>query len=93
MTRVQLLLLALLVGSALFLVKTSYESRRLFAAVEKAEGEGRRTEQEFKRLEAERQLQATNQRVEREAKARLRKHPAQPAPKHYVIETSTEGSR
>ena len=93
MTRVQLLLLAALVASSLFLVKTSYEARRLFSAVEGAQVEGARIEQEFKRQEAERQLQATNQRVEREAKTRMRMHPAQPAHKHYVVEMATEAAR
>jgi len=42
MTRVQGLLLAALVASSLFLVKTSYEWRQLFSAIQRAETDGAR---------------------------------------------------
>jgi cell division protein FtsL len=71
MTRLHLVLLVVLVASALVLVHTSYERRRLFAAHQRAEVEGMRIEQEFKRLDAMRQLQATHQRVAREAERQL----------------------
>lgn len=93
MNRVHVALLAVLIGSSLFLVKTAYEWRRLFSAVERVDAEGLRIEQEFKRLDAERRLQATNQRVEREAQARLRMRVAQPSQKFYVIENGTGGTR
>ena len=71
MTRLHLALLVVLVASALVLVHTSYERRRLFAAHQRAEVEGMRIEQEFKRLDAMRQLQATHQRLAREAERQL----------------------
>ncbi len=90
MTRVQITLLLALIGSSLFLVKTSYESRRLFSANQKAEVDGLRIEQEFKRLEAQRQLNATNPRVAREAQTQLRmKTPVQ---KFEVYETAASGT-
>jgi cell division protein FtsL len=89
MTKTHLLLLALLIGSSLFLVRTSYESRRLFAGIERAKGEERRLDIEFKRLDAERQAQATNLRVERVARERLRMRTATPGVTHYVIDPAT----
>ena len=41
MKAVALLLLVLVIGSSLYLVKTSYESRRLFALLDRARGEQR----------------------------------------------------
>ena len=72
-----ILLLALLV-SALLLVKSSYEARRLFAALDKSRGEQRQLDIEHKRLEAERQAQATNLRVEKVARERLKMSAALP---------------
>ena len=72
-----ILILALLL-SALLLVKTSYESRRVFGQIDKARAEQRRLEVEYKLLDAERQAQATNLRVERVARERLRMRAPQP---------------
>lgn len=77
MTRLQFALLAVLVASSLLLVHTSYERRRLFAANQRAEAEGLRIQQEYKRLDAQRQLQATHQRVAREAERQLKMRKAQ----------------
>jgi cell division protein FtsL len=86
MTKTHLLLLAVLIASSLFLVRTSYESRRLFSAIERAQGEERRLEIDFKRLDAERQAQATNLRVERVARERLQMRTATPGVTHYVTD-------
>ena len=56
MKALALLLLVLVIGSSLYLVKTSYESRRLFAAIDRAQGEARQLDIEYKRLDAERHL-------------------------------------
>ncbi|MCU0969053.1 MAG: cell division protein FtsL [Rubrivivax sp.] len=82
--RLNLLLLALLLGSSLLLVKTAYESRSLFAALERAKNEQRRLDAEFKRLDAERQAQATHLRVERVAREKLQMRAATPAVTLYV---------
>lgn len=86
MSKLNVLLLAVLIGSALFLVRTAYESRRLFATIERAKGEERRLEIEYKRLDAERQAQATNLRVERVARDRLQMRTATPAVTTYVTD-------
>jgi cell division protein FtsL len=86
MTRVNLVLLILLLGSSLYLVKTSYESRRLFAAIDRAKGEERQLDVEFKRLDAERQAQGTNARVEKVARDKLQMRTATPGVTHYVVD-------
>lgn len=84
MTRLNLLLLIALVLSSLYLVKTAYESRRLFAELDRANNEARTLEVEFKRLEAERQAQATHLRVEKVAREKLAMRTATPAVTQYV---------
>ena len=80
MTRINFLLLVAVLVSALVLVKTAYDARRLFTDIHRAETEALRLAGEHKRLEADRQLQATNLRVERTARERLNMNPAtQPA--------------
>ena len=78
------LMLALLVASSLYLVKTSYESRRLFALLERARTESKQLETEYKRLDAERQAQATHLRVEKTARERLRMRTATPAVTQFL---------
>jgi cell division protein FtsL len=84
MTRTAWLLLAALLASALALVKTSYESRRLFAALDRARAEAHELEAEFARLDAERRAQGTHLRVEKAARERLKMQPAGPALTAYV---------
>jgi cell division protein FtsL len=80
------LLLAALLASALVLVKTSYESRRLFAALDRAQAEANTLEAEFQRLDAERSAQSTSQRVDRVARERLRMRSATPELTVYVAD-------
>ena len=84
MTRFNLLLLALLIASALVLVQASYDARRLFNDKHRADNEATRLAGEFKRLEAERQLQATNLRVDRTARERLKMSTVTPAITMYA---------
>ncbi|MCK6434243.1 MAG: cell division protein FtsL [Burkholderiaceae bacterium] len=87
MTRlVNIGLLLLVVASALVLVRSAYDARRLFAEIHKAELEALRLEGEFKRLEAERQAQATSLRVERTAREKLAMHTLNPAITMYVVD-------
>ena len=79
MMRWNILLLLVLTASALVLVKTAYDARRLFSEIHRAETEALRLEGEHRRLEADRQLQATNMRVERTARERLKMSVASPA--------------
>lgn len=82
--RVNLLLVAALLASALLLVKTSYESRRLFAALDRARAEQAQLESERQRLESDRQAQATPLRVERVARDKLGMRTAGAAVTLYV---------
>lgn len=84
MTRINLLLLVALVLSSVYLVRVSYESRRLFAALDRAQNEARQLEIEHERLKSEKQSQATSLRVERVARDRLAMRNATPAVTQYV---------
>jgi cell division protein FtsL len=79
MTKLNLILLIAVIASALVLVKTAYDARRLFNADHRADVEAVRLQGEHKRLEAERELQATNQRVDKSARERLKMTTATPA--------------
>lgn len=84
MTRLNLVLLLAVLASALYLVRVQYESRRLYAEIEKAQNESRRLEIENHRLEVEKRAQATPLRVERLAKEQLQMRSATPAITQYV---------
>ena len=79
MTRLNLLLLAAVVASAFTLIKSAYDTRRLFAEIYRAETQGQTLAGERTRLEAERQLQATNLRVDRSARDKLQMRTLTPA--------------
>jgi cell division protein FtsL len=84
MTRLNLVLLAAVLASALFLVRTQYESRRLYAELDSATGNARKLEVEHERLELEKRAQATPLRVEKLAKEQLQMRTATPAITQYV---------
>ena len=84
MTRVNLLLVVALVLSCLYLVRTAYDSRRLFTELDRAKNETARLATERVRLEAEREGQATSLRVERSAREKLAMRTASPAVTVYV---------
>lgn len=84
MTRLNLVLLMAVLASALYLVDVQYESRRLFAEIDKANAEARKLAAENERLQVEKRAQATPARVEKLAKEQLRMKPSTPAITHYV---------
>lgn len=84
MTRLNLVLLAAVLMSALFLVRTQYDSRRLYAELDKAESEARRLVVDREKLEFEKRAQATPLRVEKLAKEQLQMRTASPAITQYV---------
>jgi cell division protein FtsL len=84
MTRLNLVLLLSVVASALYLVRTQYESRRLFVELEKAQGMARKFDIERDRLDVEKRGQATPLRVEKIAKEQLHMRTATPAVTQYV---------
>ena len=86
MVRFNAFLAILLIVSGLYLVKISYESRRLFADIELAHGTERQLESDRRRLEAERQAQATHLRVESTARTKLNMRAATPANTQYVVD-------
>jgi cell division protein FtsL len=86
-----MLLTLALVLSSLYLVRTAYESRRLFNELDRAHAEAARLEADAKRLDSERQAQATNLRVERSARERLAMRVATPAVTVYVPDLPASG--
>ncbi len=84
MTRINLLLLLAVVVSALFLVHTQYESRRLFVELDKAQAEARRLELESDSLEVDKRAQSTPARIEKIAREQLQMRSTSPAITQYV---------
>jgi cell division protein FtsL len=91
MTRMNLLLGLALLLSSLYLVRTAYDARRLFAELDKAKNEAARLDIEYKRFEAEREAQATSLRVERTARDKLAMRTATPAVTVYVQDAAASG--
>jgi cell division protein FtsL len=84
MTRLNAVLLVLLLGSSIYLVRVSYDARRLFTELDKAQSEERVLGIEFERLKTEKQSQATPLRVEKTAREKLAMRTANPAITQYV---------
>jgi cell division protein FtsL len=84
MTRLNVLLLVAVLVSAMVLVHSQYESRRLFMALEVVLKDAHRLEVEHDRLEVERRAQATPLRVEKIARQQLQMKTASPAITQYV---------
>lgn len=84
MTRLNLVLLLAVLLSAMHLVQVQYESRRLYAEIEKAQAQARKLEVEHERLQVDKRAQATPLRVEKLAKEQLKMRPAGPAITQYI---------
>jgi cell division protein FtsL len=84
MTRLNLVLLIAVLFSALYLVRTQYESRRLYVELEKSAALSRKLEADSERLQVEKRAQATPLRVEQISKERLQMRTATPAITEYV---------
>jgi cell division protein FtsL len=84
MTRLSVFLLLAVLVSALVLVHSQYETRRVFMALESARKEAKRLEIDQDRLQVERRAQATPLRVEQIARQQLQMRPASPAITQYV---------
>jgi cell division protein FtsL len=93
MIRLNLVLLAAVLLSALFLVRTQYESRRLYSELDKAESDARRLVVEREKLEFEKRAQATPLRVEKLAKEQLQMRTATPAITQYVKAKDAGGAQ
>ena len=84
MMRLNIVLLLAVIASALYLVSVQYESRRLFADLDRATLEARRLETEHEQLELQQRRQGTVQRVQQLARDRLAMRVASPAITDYV---------
>jgi cell division protein FtsL len=87
MSRLNLMLMLAVVASALYLVHQQYESRRLYAALDRAQSQAHRLATENERLQVEKRAQATSARVEKLATSKLQMHAASPAVTAYVTYT------
>jgi len=84
MSRFNVLLLLVLLGCSVYLVRVSYDARRLFTELDRARSEERLLDSEHERLKAEKQAQATPLRVEKTARDKLAMRTATPAVTQYV---------
>ena len=84
MARLNFVLLIAVVLSALYLVRTQYESRRLYVELEKATAQSHKLPTEKERLQVEKRAEATPLKVEKLARDRLQMRSATPAITQYV---------
>jgi len=84
MGRLNFVLLLAVLASALYLVRTQYESRRLYVELEKAAAQSRKIETENDRLKVEKRAEATPLKIEKLAKERLLMRTTTPAITEYV---------
>jgi len=82
--RLNLVLVLLLLGSSLWLVRTSNEARGLFVALNKAEAQSKELAVDYDRLQAERRQAATPLVVERLVRGRLNMANVRPDITYYV---------
>jgi cell division protein FtsL len=92
MIRLNLVLLAALIASALYLVRTQYASRSLFAELDRAQTDARKLDTERERLEAEKRAQATPARIERLAREQLQMRNPTPGITQYVTLGAVKGA-
>jgi cell division protein FtsL len=88
-TRFNLLLLLALIASSLYLVRVSYDTRRQFTLLDKAQSEARQLDTDYERLKTEQQSQATPMRVEKTAREKLAMRSASPNVTHYVSRSAS----
>jgi len=89
MMRLNLVLLLAVVASALYLVNVQYESRQLYAELDRARAKERKLAQEHDRLQLEKRAQATSARIEQLARGRLQMRPVNPAITAYVAQPAS----
>lgn len=90
MLRLNFLLLVAVMLSALYLVQSQYDSRRLFTDLHRANNEARHLETEYQRLQVELRAQSTPSRIEALALAQGLQG-ASPAITHYVRDIPPTG--
>jgi cell division protein FtsL len=92
MVRLNILLALAVLLSAVWLVRSSYESRYLFVELEKAQSQSHELQIDFERLELDKRAQATPLRVERLAREKLHMFNNTPAGTHYVSTAASAAS-
>lgn len=92
MARLNLMLLLAVLVSALTLVRTQYESRRLYVELEKAAAQSRKIETQSERLQVEKRAEATPLKIEKLARDRLQMRTTTPAITQYVKYKSSAAS-
>ena len=93
MTRVNILLLVILLASASYLVHTSYEARRLYIELDRQTTRANELALENERLQIERREQATPQRTKGIATDRLGMRAASPSAIQTVTVPAAGGAR
>ncbi|WP_374352845.1 cell division protein FtsL [Chitinimonas sp.] len=71
MTRLNLLLLFVVIACALGVVTSQHKARHAYIELQKAQGEARRLDVEWGQLQLEQSTWATHSRIEKEASSRL----------------------
>lgn len=89
MIRLNLVLLLAVLASAFYLVHTQYESRRLYAALDRAQAQGKRLDAEHEQLVVQRRAQAAPARVQQLATRQLQMRSVTPGITQYVTEPAT----
>lgn len=84
MARLNFVLLLAVLVSALYLVHTQYESRRLYMELEEATAQSRKIATQSERLQVEKRAEATPLKIEMLARNRLQMRTTTPAITQYV---------
>jgi cell division protein FtsL len=84
MTRLNLVLLMAVLGSAFYLVHLQYESRRLYVALERAKAVSERLAEDHEQWVVQKRAQATPGRVQQLAVRQLQMRPAHPGITEYL---------
>jgi len=93
MTRVNLVLLGLLVACALSLVTSRHQARKLFVDLEREQSRARASEIEYGQLQLEQSTWSTPSRVEKVAREQLRMQMPGPGRVEVVALPPREGAR
>jgi cell division protein FtsL len=92
-TKVNLVLLAVLVACALSLVTSRHQARKLFAELEREQSRARAAEIEYGQLQLEQSTWSTPSRVEKVAREQLRMQMPGPGRVEVVALPPREGAR
>ena len=84
MIRLNLMLLLAVVISAFYLVHTQYDSRRLYAELDRSQAQERKLESEHEQLQVQKRAQATAGRVQQLATRQLQMRAVTPGITQYV---------